>query len=64
MIDILLGDNITVDRNGEKISIFRYPEKGIRDVLGGKRKNAFKLQTLWVVELLFPGQPCRKMQVF
>lgn len=59
MIDILLGDNITVDRGGEKVT-FPIPEEGIRDVLGAKGRRFLSYRTLWVVDTVIAGKPAEK----
>lgn len=59
MLDILLGDNITVDRNGEKVT-FPIPDEGIRDVLGAKGKRFLSYRYKAVIDTLLPNKPAIK----
>lgn len=59
MIDILLGDNITVDRNGEKVT-FPIPEEGIKDVLGAKGRRFLAYRLKAIVDTILPNKPAMK----
>lgn len=62
MIDILLGDNITVERDGEEVT-FPIPEEGIRDVLGAKGRRFLSYRTLWTVDRIIEGMPAEKADI-
>jgi len=59
VMDILLGDNITVDRNGQKIT-FPIPDEGIKDILGSKGKRFLSYRTIPVLEEVTSGKVAEK----
>lgn len=59
VIDILLGDNITVNRNGEKIT-FPIPDEGIKDILGAKGKRFLNYRSKPVLEKVTIGSVAEK----
>ncbi len=56
MLDIILGDEITVDRNG-KVVTFPVSEEGIADVLGAKGKRFLGYRVPAVIDSVVPGKP-------
>ncbi len=59
MIDIILGDEVTVDRDGNKVT-FPIPDEGIADVLGLRGKRFLDYRMKAIVDTLIPNQPAIK----
>lgn len=58
-IEILFGDNITVERAGEEVT-FDLSDEGKRDVIKRKGKNFLGVRDEVVVDSLLPGMPAQK----
>jgi len=55
MLDIILGDEVTVDRNGEVVT-FPVSEEGIADVLGAKGKRFLGYRVPAIIDSVVPGK--------
>lgn len=53
-LDILLGDEITVDRNGEKIT-FPVPDEGIKSVISSKGKRFLAYRQRSLIDSVLPN---------
>ncbi|MEM9144207.1 MAG: RIP metalloprotease RseP, partial [Bacteroidota bacterium] len=56
MLDIILGDEVTVNRNGKELT-FLIPEEGIAEVLGAKGKRFLGVRQVAIIDSLIPGKP-------
>ncbi len=56
MIDIILGDEVTVDREGQEVT-FAIPDEGIADVLGSKGKRFLTYRIQAIIDTLIPNKP-------
>ncbi len=62
MLDIILGDEVTVDRDGEKVT-FQIPEEAIADVLGLKGKRFLGYRVLPIIDSIIPNLPASKIDI-
>ncbi|MBU2997700.1 RIP metalloprotease RseP [Cellulophaga baltica] len=58
-LDILLADNVTVDRNGEKVT-FAVPDEGIKDVLATQGKNFLGFRQRAIIAKVMPNTVAEK----
>ncbi|QWX83843.1 RIP metalloprotease RseP [Cellulophaga sp. HaHaR_3_176] len=58
-LDILLGDEITVDRNGEKIT-FPVPDEGIKSVISSKGKRFLGYRQKSLIDSVLPNSVASK----